>query len=172
MSKTKIFLTLSGYQLTWLMCVFGEVLYQSFLPGLIAGVIFLFLVFVNSKNKKRFVYIIFLISIIGYLFDSAVVNLRIYEFNTSLKIGLLPIWMLVLWPSFATLFDEILVFLSKYKLTALILSGSLGPLTYYAGYPLGLINIDDFTLFFFVMITFWIFLMLFYLNFLLRIKFN
>ncbi len=68
MSKTKIFLTLSGYQLTWLMCVFGEVLYQSFLPGLIAGVIFLFLVFVNSKNKKRFFYIIFLISIIGYLF--------------------------------------------------------------------------------------------------------
>ena len=52
MSKTKFFLTLSGYQLTWLMCVFGEVLYQSFLPGLIAGVIFLFLVFVNSKNKK------------------------------------------------------------------------------------------------------------------------
>ena len=43
MSKTKIFLTLSGYQLTWLMCVFGEVLYQSFLPGLIVGVIFLFL---------------------------------------------------------------------------------------------------------------------------------
>ena len=172
MKKTKIFLTLSGYQLTWLMCVFGEVLYQSFLPGLIAGVIFLFLVFVNSKNKKRFFYIIFLISIIGYLFDSAVVNLRIYEFNTSLKIGLLPIWMLVLWPSFATLFDEILVFLSKYKLVALILSGSLGPLTYYAGYPLGLINIDNFIFFFVVMITFWILLMLFYLNFLLRIKFN
>ena len=150
MSKTKIFLTLSGYQLTWLMCVFGEVLYQSFLPGLIAGVIFLFLVFVNSKNKKRSIYIIFLISIIGYLFDSALVNLRIYEFNTSLKIGLLPIWMLVLWPSFATLFDEILAFLSNYKLVALVLSGSLGPLTYYAGYPLGLINIDDFTLFFFV----------------------
>jgi len=172
MSKTKIFLTLSGYQLTWLMCVFGEVLYQSFLPGLIAGVIFLFLVFVNSKNKKRLFYIIFLISIIGYSFDTILVNLRVYEFNTSLKIGQLPIWMLILWPSFATLFDEILVFLSKYRLVALILSGSLGPLTYYAGDPLGLINIDNLFLFFVVMITFWILLMLFYLNFLLRIKFN
>ena len=80
--------------------------------------------------------------------------------------------MLVLWPSFATLFDEILVFLSEYKLVALILSGILGPLTYYAGYPLGLINIDNFIFFFVVMITFWILLMLFYLNFLLRIKFN
>ena len=172
MSKVKIFLILSGYQLTWLMCVFGEILYKSYLPGLISGTVFVTLVFMNSKNKKRFLLFVFLISLIGYLFDSAVVNLRIYEFNTSLKIGLLPIWMLVLWPSFATLFDEILTFLSNYKLVALVLSGSLGPLTYYAGYPLGLINIDDFTLFFFVMITFWIFLMLFYLNFLLRIKFN
>ena len=32
MSKIKIFLMLSGYQLTWLMCVFGELLYDSFLP--------------------------------------------------------------------------------------------------------------------------------------------
>ena len=172
MSKIKIFLTLSGYQLTWLMCVFGEVLYQSFLPGLISGIIFLFLVFVNSKNRKRFFYIIFIISIIGYLFDSVVVNLGIYEFNTSLKIGLLPIWMLVLWPSFATLFDEILVFLSNYNLVALLLSGSLGPLTYYAGYPLGLINIDNIILFFVLMITFWILIMLLYLNILLKIKFN
>ena len=109
---------------------------------------------------------------LGDISSDKIDNLRIYEFNTSLKIGLLPIWMLVLWPSFATLFDEILVFLSKYKLVALILSGSLGPLTYYAGYPLGLINIDNFTLFFVVMIIFWILLMLFYLNFLLRIKFN
>ena len=172
MSKIKFFLILSGYQLTWLMCVFGEALYQSFLPGLISGIIFLFLVFVNSKNKKRFFYIIFLISIIGYLFDSVLVNLRIYEFNTSLKIGLLPIWMLVLWPSFATLFDEILVFLSNYKIVALVLSGSLGPLTYYSGNTLGLIDINNLSFFFIYMIAFWILIMLFYLNILLKLKFN
>ncbi len=96
MSKIKIFLILSGYQLTWLMCVFGEVLYQSSLPGLMTGIVFLLLVFVNSINKKRFFYIIFLISIIGYLFDSILVNLRIYDFNTSVNVGVLPIWMLVL----------------------------------------------------------------------------
>ncbi len=41
MSKIKIFLMLSGYQLTWLMCVFGDVLYNSYLPGLICGLLFL-----------------------------------------------------------------------------------------------------------------------------------
>ena len=172
MTKIKFFLILSGYQLTWLMCVFGEVLYKTFLPGLVFGIFYTFLVFTNSKNKKRFFYIVFLISIIGYLFDSFLVYFRIYEFNTSLYVGVLPIWMLVLWPSFATLFDEILVFLSKYKIIALILAGSLGPFTYYSGNPLGLIEINNLNLFFILMISFWIFLMFFYLSFLLRLKFN
>ncbi len=172
MSRVKIFLILSGYQLTWLMCIFGEVLYKSFLPGLITGIIFLLLVFMNSNNKKRFLYIVFLISIIGYLFDSILVKFRIYDFNTSFNVGFLPIWMIVLWPSFATLFDEILVFLSKYKVIALVLSGILGPLTYYSGSPLGLIDINKISFFFFAMIFFWVLLMLFYLNFLLRLKLN
>ena len=172
MSKIKFFLILSGYQLTWLICVFGELLYQSSLPGLISGIIFLLLFFINSENKKRSFNIIFFISIVGYLFDSILVNLEIYDFNTSLNVGVLPIWMLVLWPSFASLFDEVLVFLSKYKLIALMLSGSLGPLTYYSGSPLGLIDINNYIFFFILMIFFWIFLMLFYLNFLLRLRLN
>jgi hypothetical protein len=80
--------------------------------------------------------------------------------------------MLVLWPSFATLFDEVFVFLSKYKLIALSLSAVLGPLTYYSGSPLGLININQISLFFILMATFWAFLMLLYLNYLLKVKFN
>ena len=53
MSKIKIFLMLSGYQLTWLMCVFGELLYNNFLPGLICGLLFLTICFINSNNKKK-----------------------------------------------------------------------------------------------------------------------
>ena len=40
MSKSKIILLLSGYQLTWLMCVFGEVVYSTYMPGLICGLVF------------------------------------------------------------------------------------------------------------------------------------
>ena len=36
--------------------------------------------------------------------------------------GTIPLWMLVLWLSFSTLFDEILVFLKKYKFLVLFLS--------------------------------------------------
>lgn len=172
MSKIKIFLMLSGYQLTWLMCVFGELWYNSFLPGLICGILFLFICYVNSDNKNKTIQIVLSISILGYLFDTILVFFEIYNFQTSLYIGVLPIWMIVLWPSFAILFDEILMFLSKYKIIAVILSSVLGPLTYFAGSPLGLININNLFLFFALMIFFWAILMIFYLNYIIKIKFN
>ena len=172
MSKIKIFLILSGYQLTWLMCVFGELLYNSYLPGLICGLLFLTICFINSDNKKKTIQTVLLISILGYLFDTILVFYEIYNFKTSLYIGVLPIWMIVLWPSFAILFDEILVFLSKYKIIAVILSSILGPLTYFAGSPLGLININNLVVFFILMIVFWAILMIFYLNYILKLKIN
>ena len=172
MSKIKIFLMLSGYQLTWLMCVFGELWYNSFIPGLVCGLLFLVICFVKSDNIKKTTQIVFLISFIGYLFDTSLVFFEIYNFRTSLYVGVLPIWMLVLWPSFAILFDEILIFLSKYKIIAVILSSILGPLTYFAGSPLGLININNLFLFFILMIVFWAILMIFYLNYIIKLKFN
>ena len=172
MSKIKIFLMLSGYQLTWLMCVFGELWYNSFLPGLICGILFLFICYVNSDNKNKTIQIVLSISILGYLFDTILVFFEIYNFQTSLYIGVLPIWMIVLWPSFAILFDEVLMFLSKYKIIAVILSSALGPLTYFAGSPLGLININNLFLFFALMIFFWAILMIFYLNYIIKLKFN
>jgi len=172
MSKIKIFLILSGYQLTWLMCVFGELWYDSYLPGLICGLIFLTICFINSDNKRKTLLIVFLISLMGYIFDTLMVFFEVYNFTTSLYIGFLPIWMIVLWPSFAILFDEILMFLSKYKIIAIILSGILGPLTYFAGSPLGLIDINNLLMFFTLMIIFWAILMFFYLNYIIKLEFN
>ena len=172
MSKIKFFLMLSGYQLTWLMCVFGELWYNSFIPGLLCGLLFLAVCFVNSNNIKKTFQIVFLISLIGYLFDTSLVFFEIYNFQVSLYIGVLQIWMLVLWPSFAILFDEILIFLSKYKIIAVVLSGILGPITYFAGSPLGLININNLLVFLILMIFFWAILMIFYLNYIIKLRFN
>ena len=108
----------------------------------------------------------------GYLFDTSLVFFEIYNFETSIYIGVLPIWMIVLWPSFAILFDEILIFLSKYKIIAVLFSGILGPLTYFAGSPLGLIKINNLFLFFSLMIIFWAILMIFYIYYIIKLKFN
>ena len=172
MSKLKIFLLLSGYQLTYLMCIFGEVKYQSFLPGLVCGLIFLFLSFITSENKKKFIFIIFSISMFVYLFDSILVFFKVYNFNVSMYFGILPVWMLILWPSFATLFVDVFNFLSKYKLIAILLSGILGPLAYYVGSPLGLLHINQIYLFFFLTAIFWSSIMFFYLTYLMKLKFR
>ena len=64
------------------MCVFGELLYQSFLPGLICGLFFLTYLFYKSNNKKKFIKYYFFISIPGYLFDTILVFFEIYNFKT------------------------------------------------------------------------------------------
>ena len=168
MNKYKIFLTLTGYQFTWLACVFGESKFNQPMLGIYIGVTYLLIFFYLNKNKTRFLKISFLISLPGYLFDSIMVYFSIYIFDTIFIIGTLPIWMMVLWLSFSTLFDEILIFFERFKILGVVMSGSLGPITYYLGEPIGILNINNIILFFTFMIIFWSMLMAFYLKFVVR----
>tara|TARA_B100000676_G_scaffold274962_1_gene294776 strand:+ start:1292 stop:1804 length:513 start_codon:yes stop_codon:yes gene_type:complete len=168
MNKYKIFLTLTGYQLTWLACVFGESKFNQPMLGIYIGVTYLLIFFYLNKNKTRFLKISFLISLPGYLFDSIMVYFSIYIFDTIFIIGTLPIWMMVLWLSFSTLFDEILIFFERFKILGVVMSGFLGPITYYLGEPIGILNINNIILFFTFMIIFWSMLMAFYLKFIVR----
>ena len=106
----------------------------------------------------------------GYMFDSLMVYFQIYEFESIIKFGTLPIWMIILWLSFSILFDEILIFLKNYKILGIILSGILGPLTYYLGEPIGVLSIYYLHIFIILMIVFWMILMFYYLNFVIKIN--
>ncbi len=168
MNKIKVFSTLTGYQLTWLACVFGDSKFNEPFLGIYFGSIFFLIYFYFNKKKINLLKICFLISIPGYFFDTLMVYFSIYEFNSSFIIGTIPIWMSVLWLSFSILFDEILNIFKKYKTTGMFLSGSLGPLTYYLGEPIGIISINNIVMFFILMILFWILLMVYYLYFILK----
>ena len=166
MNKLKIFIILTGYQFTWLACVFGEKYFLNL--GIYVGLIYLALYLYFSKNKKRSLLICFLIAIPGYLFDSMMIYLSIYQFNSSEIIGMLPSWMIILWLSFSTLFDEILVVFKKYQFLGIIFSIILGPFTYYLGEPIGVILINEFLFFFTFMILFWFLLMIYYQRIILK----
>ena len=166
MNKLKIFIILTGYQLTWLACVFGEKYFLNL--GIYVGLIYLALYLYFSKNKKRSLLICFLIAIPGYLFDSMMIYLSIYQFNSSEVIGMLPSCMIILWLSFSTLFDEILVVFKKYQFLGIIFSIILGPFTYYLGEPIGIILINQFLFFFTFMILFWFLLMIYYQRIILK----
>ncbi len=167
MSKLRVFFTLTGYQLTWLACVFGDSSLNKPSLGIYIGISYLILYFYFSKNIINFFKIVLMISIPGYFFDTLMVYFFIYEFNSSLILGFLPAWMIILWISFSTLFDEILIIFKKYKIFGIVLSSILGPITYYLGAPIGLININNIYLFFLFNIIFWAFLMIYYLELIL-----
>ena len=168
MQKLKVFLILTGYQITWLACVFGETKFSYPLLGFWVGIIFLLTYFYFNHNKQRFIKISLLISVPGYIFDSLMVYFKIYDFETTAILGILPLWMIVLWLSFSTLFDDILTFFKNYKTLGIFLSGILGPLTYYFGEPIGVINIYNLQVFIISMILFWVILMIYYLNYILK----
>ena len=168
MSKIKVFFTLTGYQLTWLACVFGEIKFNEANLGVYVGFVYLSLYVYYNQNKIKFFKVSLLISIPGYLYDSFLVYFQIYEFTSSLIVGTLPLWMIILWLSFSTLFDEILIIFKKFKKMGLFLSAVLGPTTYYLGEPIGIILINDKILFFSLMFSFWLFLMLYYLQIVIK----
>ena len=170
MQNLKFFLVLTGYQVTWLACIFGETKFSYPFLSLIIGIIFLSIYYYFRKNKKKFLKTSVLISVPSYLFDSLMVYFQIYEFNSNFIFGTLPLWMIVLWLSFSTLFDEILVFFKNYRVLGIILSGILGPLTYYLGEPIGVLNIYDYQTFIITMIIFWMMLMIYYLNYVIKIN--
>ena len=168
MQKLKVFLVLTGYQLTWLACVFGEKNFSFPMLGLWIGIIFFVTYFYFNQNKQKFIQISLLISVPGYMFDSLMVYFQIYEFESIIIFGTLPLWMIILWLSFSILFDEILIFFKNYKILGIILSGILGPLTYYLGEPIGVLNIYNLHAFIILMILFWMILMFYYLKFVIR----
>ena len=168
MSKKNLFLTLTGYQLTWLACVFGENKFNEPLLGVYVGILYIFLYIYFNPNRINFLKISLLISIPGYIFDTLLVYFSIYEFNTSFILGTIPVWMIFLWISFSTLFDKILMIFKEYKIIGIFLSGLLGPITYYLGAPLGIISINNLILFFILMVTFWLLFMIYYLQIILK----
>ncbi len=160
----KTFFILTGYQITWLACVFGQTKLSQPLLGLYIGFIYIILFFYFNKHKIKSLKICLLISIPGYFFDTLMVYFEIYQFNTVHNFIYLPIWMPILWLSFSTLFDEILVFFKKYKLIGIFISGLAGPITYYLGVPIGILTISNTFIFFVFMIVFWVVLMTYYLE--------
>ncbi|PPR47333.1 MAG: hypothetical protein CFH19_00582 [Alphaproteobacteria bacterium MarineAlpha5_Bin9] len=155
------FIIFTGFQLVWFFSVFGEI-YDLPLSGFIAGIIYLSVYIYFSDNIKNTLKTCLYFASLGYLFDSLNSYLNLYVINSNLNIGLLPIWFITLWLSFATLFDKVLIFL-KYKTFISILLGIIFvPFTYYAGIILGIAESRNIYIYLIIMIIFWGFYMYLY----------
>tara|TARA_B100000029_G_scaffold411722_1_gene414168 strand:+ start:1096 stop:1590 length:495 start_codon:yes stop_codon:yes gene_type:complete len=157
----RILLILLGFQITWLACVFGEYFNYPWL-GVLAGFLYLFLFYLKTIDKKFAFKTIIIFAIPGYIFDSFIQAFGIYKIESDLIIGYLPIWMIILWPAFTTLFVDVLNFLKNKPILAIFLGATLGPGAYYSGVPLGIAYFSDINLGLGIMAIFWGILMFIY----------
>jgi len=139
----KNFFTILGFKVVWTSCVFGDLYISSFF-GFFIGIIYLFFFLFYQKNRLSVAIIILFFSLIGYSFDSFLSFFAFYTINSQINFLFLPIWFLVLWPCFCCLFVDVLTFLKNRKFISIILGGIFGPLTYYAGFSLGLVSFSSF----------------------------
>ena len=73
----------------------------------------------------------------------------------------LPIWFLVIWPTFCCLLLDAFSFLRNRKYLSLLVGSLIGPISYYLGVYLGLASISSYMVFF-IISFFWAFLLFFY----------
>ena len=83
------------------------------------------------------------------------VYFSIYSLTSDIVFIILPLWFIVLWPSFATLFVDLLTFLKDKKLLAIFLGITFAPFTYYLGIPLGILYSSNISIMLIIMIIFW-----------------
>ncbi|PPR35264.1 MAG: hypothetical protein CFH26_00741 [Alphaproteobacteria bacterium MarineAlpha6_Bin4] len=157
----RIFLILLGFQITWAGCIFGEYFDYPWL-GVIIGILYLILFYFYTEDKKFAFKTIAIFSVPGYIFDSSLQALKIYKIESDLIIGYLPVWMIILWPTFTTLFVQVLNFLRNKPILAIILGMTLGPGAYYSGVPLGIASYTSTSLGLGLMAIFWGALMFLY----------
>ncbi len=73
-------------------------------------------------------------AVLGLMIDGGLHLLGGFNFNDqALVLGLLPLWLWMLWPLFATLIYHSLAWLWRYPLLAALLGAVSGPLSYYGG---------------------------------------
>ena len=114
-----------GFNLSW----FGLVYWgNNFIP--FAFALLIAHLFFQSKNHKELL-LILIISVIGISVDSLLQQLNVFVFFNPSHI---PLWLAMLWASFAATICHSLRFLESSKLLQLAVGGLVSPLSYIAGY--------------------------------------
>ena len=171
MNKFQNIFTVIGFKIIWICCIFGEIYVNSWC-GLVVGVFFLIFFFYLENQRLKSFYIISCFSLLGYLFDSILSFLNYYTINSDINFLFLPIWFLVLWPSFSCLLVNVLSFLRSRRLLAILFGSILGPFSYYIGVTSGLANIASANIFILIS-SYWAFIFFLYssknVNFLKKI---
>lgn len=127
-SMLRLLANLLGFEVGWLACVLGD----SLLGGAVVAVILgAHLRWQAWPGEWRW---LVGFTLLGLAVDGGLARVGGFDFGAMpLVLGLLPAWLWLLWPLFATLLHHSLAWLWTRPLLAILGGAVSGPLSYYAG---------------------------------------
>ena len=126
---------LAFYQVTWFAAIMGGAA-MAVWPGLLAGGLMLALHVALSQRRVATLNRLAQATLIGAVVDMALMASGMVSF-TGCACLTPPLWMVILWPCFASLFDDLLKWVPSRPAIAVVLGGIGGPLAYVGGDALG-----------------------------------
>lgn len=133
------------FQIGWFSVVLSAASGQAYIGSLIIAAIIVFHLF-TTKHRSNEIILIVLTLIVGLIWDSlmSMSGLFIYESGILLA-QIAPYWILAMWALFATTINYSMSWIKGRIRIAMIAGAVFGPLSYYAGYKLGAVDIPDLT---------------------------
>jgi len=134
------------FQLGWFACVLGGAYGYPLLGSLVAlGIITNHCYRATDSRKEA--QLLLLALIIGLVFESIIASQGIAHYSNGQVFDFIaPVWMILMWPLFATTLNLSMSWLKGLAPLLVALAGALfAPLAYYSGHQLGAVSYDDMT---------------------------
>lgn len=123
------------YQVGWFAAIMGGAAMLVW-PGLVAAAVLLAIHLAVSTQRLLTLSRLLQATVLGVIVDTVLASSGAVSF-TGCACVVPPLWMVVLWPSFASLFDDLLRWVPQRPWVAVLLGGIGGPLAYLGGAGLG-----------------------------------
>ncbi|MEK7299275.1 MAG: DUF2878 domain-containing protein [Candidatus Margulisiibacteriota bacterium] len=118
-----------GYQLVWAAVIYGAHMHEW--PfGISAGIIFVAIHFLLSTQRLKDLLVMVSVMMIGLILDKIGIFFHLYYFIDKDEIRYFPLWLPILWGSFALTLEYSLAWLQNRLVLAGLLGAIFGPLAY------------------------------------------
>ncbi len=124
--RQHLWLQIGLFQIAWLLCVLGG--------SLVALPVTLTVVCLQlwlAEQRRLYVHYLAVVTLIGFVCDLMLVNIGVLQLGSGLQLQ--PLWLLCLWPLFATTVPHALRMFHHRPAISALGGGALAPLSYFGG---------------------------------------
>ena len=133
------------FQAVWFICILGAA-QQWELTALFISLGILIGAVLISENRQHDLYLILIGVCLGFVIDTAMIQLGLMSYATHYWQNVSPVWMSLIWAALVLTLQSSMSWLSHRYLLSAILGAISGPFAYWAGVRMGAGSFNDFHL--------------------------